>query len=433
MIVRKVREKMTKNEFISSVAGYVQKYAAAYGILVHSPVIAQAVLESGWGGSKLSSRYHNYFGLKCGSRWTGKSVNMKTQEEYTPGTLTTISDNFRVYDSMEEGIKGYFEFIQLPRYRNLKGITDPEKYLETIRADGYATSSSYMENCMKLIRQYGLTKYDGGEKKTMGKTAESVLNVMRGWLGFNESNGKFKEIIDLYNSVKPLPRGYAVKYSDEWCDTCVSAAAVKAGCEELIGRECGVEKHIEIFKQKGIWIEDGTITPKPGYVIAYNWDRSTQPNDGYADHIGYVESVSGSNITVIEGNKGEAVARRVIPVGWGYIRGYAAPKYDAATVTPVPSTAEKSVEDVAKEVLAGKWGNGEERKNRLKAAGYDYAVVQTKVNQIAKGTANQKSIDAVACEVIRGKWGNGADRKKRITSAGYDYSAVQKRVNELLK
>lgn len=424
---------MTKNEFISSVAGYVQKYAAAYGILVHSPVIAQAVLESGWGRSKLSSQYHNYFGLKCGSRWTGKSVNMRTQEEYTPGTLTTISDNFRVYDSMEEGIKGYFEFIQLPRYRNLKGITDPEKYLETIRADGYATSYSYVEKCMELIRQYGLTKYDGGEKKTMVKTAESVLNVMRGWLGFNESNGRFKEIIDLYNSVKPLPRGYAVKYSDEWCDTCVSAAAVKAGCEELIGRECGVEKHIEIFKQKGIWIEDGTITPKPGYVIAYNWDRSTQPNDGYADHIGYVESVSGSNITVIEGNKGEAVARRVIPVGWGYIRGYAAPKYDAATVTPVPSTAEKSVEDVAKEVLAGKWGNGEERKNRLKAAGYDYAVVQTKVNQIAKGTANQKSIDAVAREVIRGKWGNGADRKKRITSAGYDYSAVQKRVNELLK
>lgn len=424
---------MTKNEFISSVAGYVKKYAAAYGILVHSPVIAQAVLESGWGGSKLSSRYHNYFGLKCGSRWTGKSVNMKTQEEYTPGTLTTISDNFRVYDSMEEGIKGYFEFIQLPRYRNLKGITDPEKYLETIRADGYATSSSYVENCMKLIRQYGLTKYDGEEKKTMGKTAESVLNVMRGWLGFNESNGRFKEIIDLYNSVKPLPRGYAVKYNDEWCDTCVSAAAVKAGCEELIGRECGVEKHIEIFKQKGIWIEDGTITPKPGYVIAYNWDRSTQPNDGNADHIGYVESVSGSNITVIEGNKGESVARRVIPVGWGYIRGYAAPKYDAATVTPAPSTAEKSVEKVAKEVLAGKWGNGEERKNRLKAAGYDYDAVQTKVNQLAKGTSNQKSIDAVAREVIRGKWGNGADRKKSITSAGYDYSAVQKRVNELLK
>ena len=167
MTAQKVRSDMTKNEFISSVAGYVQKYASAYGILVHSPVIAQAILESGWGESKLSSRYHNYFGLKCGSRWRGKSVNMKTQEEYTPGTLTTIYDNFRVYDSMKDGIRGYFEFIQLSRYQNLRGITDPEEYLETIRADGYATSSSYVENSMKLIRQYGLTKYDEGEKRTM--------------------------------------------------------------------------------------------------------------------------------------------------------------------------------------------------------------------------------------------------------------------------
>ena len=90
MTAQKVRSDMTKNEFISSVAGYVQKYASAYGILVHSPVIAQAILESGWGESKLSSRYHNYFGLKCGSRWRGKSVNMKTQEEYTPGMLSLI-------------------------------------------------------------------------------------------------------------------------------------------------------------------------------------------------------------------------------------------------------------------------------------------------------------------------------------------------------
>ena len=69
--------------------------------------VTQAILESGWGKSKLAAIYHNYFGMKCGTKWTGKSVNMTTQEEYTAGTLTTIKDNFRVYDSMEEGIKGY--------------------------------------------------------------------------------------------------------------------------------------------------------------------------------------------------------------------------------------------------------------------------------------------------------------------------------------
>ena len=116
---------MEKQDFIKKVAGYVQKYAAAYGISVHSPIIAQAILESGWGESRLAAVYHNYFGLKCGTRWTGKSVNLKTMEEYTPGTLTQIKDNFRVYSSMEEGVKGYFDFIQLERYQNLKGITDP--------------------------------------------------------------------------------------------------------------------------------------------------------------------------------------------------------------------------------------------------------------------------------------------------------------------
>lgn len=239
---------------------------------------------------------------------------------------------------------------------------------------------------MKVIRQYELTRFDEGGCETMAKTAESVLDVMRGWLGFSEANGKFKEIIDLYNSVKPLPRGYAVQYSDEWCDTCVSVAGTKAGCSELIGRECGVEEHVKIFKKLGIWIEDGTITPEPGYVIVYNWDKAVQPNDGYSDHIGFVEKVSGGMVTAIEGNRGEKVARRVIPLGWGYIRRYASPQYEKAVNGNGgnPGTGKKSVEAVAKEVLAGKWGNGEDRKKRLQAAGYDYGAVQRKVNELMR-------------------------------------------------
>ena len=383
---------MTREQFIDAIAGYVQKYAYVYGIMVHSPVIAQAILESGWGESKLASRYHNYFGLKCGSKWTGNSVNLKTQEEYTKGTLTTISDNFRVFDSMEEGVEGYFEFIQLSRYQNLRGITDPKKYLETIRADGYATSYSYVENCMKLITQYGLTKYDTKGEGTVGKTAQDLISVMRSWIGYSEANGKFKQIIDLYNSHKPLARGYKVQYSDAWCDTTVSAAAIKAGMVDLIGTECGCEEHVKIFKQKGIWIEDGKITPKPGYIILYNWDKSSQPNDGYSDHIGVVETVSGGQITIIEGNRSDAVSRRTIPVGWGYIRGYAAPKYAASTQKP---TATKSVAELAQEVIDGKWGNGDDRKNRLESAGYDYAAVQTKVNALLKAeTATYYTVKA---------------------------------------
>ncbi len=356
-----------QKQFIANVAKYVQKYANSYGIKVHSPIIAQAILESGWGKSKLSAQYHNYFGLKCGSKWTGKSVNMTTQEEYTVGTYTTIKDNFRVYDSMEEGIKGYFEFIQLARYQNLRGITDPRKYLETIKADGYATSSTYVENNMKLVTQYNLTQYDSKtvvnitnktEGNNMGVTASQIINIMRGWIGKSRSAGTHKDIIDLYNSHTPRARGYKVTYSDAYCDTTVSAAFIKAGNVDIIGgTECGVQNHIALFKKAGIWEEDGTITPKPGYIICFNWDDGTQPNDGYADHIGIVESVSNGKITCIEGNmSGGIVGRRTISVGWGYIRGYAKPKYSAEasssgsanTTTTTPSTSNSALNKTVK-------------------------------------------------------------------------------------
>lgn len=101
-----------------------------------------------------------------------------------------------------------------------------------------------------------------------------------------------------------------------------------------------------------------------------------------------------------------------------------------------PADNKKTIEEIAREVIQGKWGNGADRKNKITAAGYDYPAVQTKVNELLGGgkttTTSKKTIEEIAREVIQGKWGNGADRKKRITAAGYDYIAVQKKVNELL-
>lgn len=151
---------MLRSDFIAAIAAAAIKYAPGYDIKVVSPVIAQAILESGWGQSQLAAKYHNYFGLKCGSSWKGRSVNMKTQEEYTVGTLTTIKDNFRVFDSLEEGVKGYFDFINTKRYANLKGIEDPLRYLQLIKQDGYATSSKYVENVYRVLQQNDLTQFD---------------------------------------------------------------------------------------------------------------------------------------------------------------------------------------------------------------------------------------------------------------------------------
>ena len=91
---------------------------------------------------------------------------------------------------------------------------------------------------------------------------------------------------------------------------------------------------------------------------------------------------------------------------------------------------------MAQEVINGAWGNGDDRKASLTAAGYDYSAVQKKVNELLKGfgsTSNLKPVATIAQEVIDGKWGNGDDRKKKLKAAGYDYATVQAKVNELLK
>lgn len=176
---------MDKETFIQKVAEKVNKYAPLYGICVHSPIIAQAIIESGWGKSGLASKYHNYFGLKCGSSWKGGSVNMATKEEYKPGVVTNIRDNFRTYEDFDAGIRGYFEFINTRRYANLKGVKSPEEYCRRIKADGYATSSKYVDNIMKVIRNNKLTKFDGNGDDDM-KKEELTGKVLSG-----------KEIIDI--------------------------------------------------------------------------------------------------------------------------------------------------------------------------------------------------------------------------------------------
>lgn len=101
------------------------------------------------------------------------------------------------------------------------------------------------------------------------------------------------------------------------------------------------------------------------------------------------------------------------------------------TIKPV----KKRVNTLAKEVLAGKWGNGANRKARLTKAGYDYNKVQAAVNKLVKASqmSEDKIINAVAHEVIAGKWGNGQERVDRLKAAGYDPDKIQKRVNELMQ
>lgn len=171
----------------------------------------------------------------------------------------------------------------------------------------------------------------------MAKYASEVVKQAQAWLGRNEGSTGHKEIIDLYNSHKPLARGYKVKYTDAWCATFVSAVAIKLGYTDIIPTECGCGKMIELLKSKGAWIENENRRPNPGDIIFYDWDDNGKgDNLGSPEHVGIVEKLLGDSIVVIEGNhdgddadKKDGVERRVIPVNWRYIRGYGVPKYDA--------------------------------------------------------------------------------------------------------
>ena len=153
-------------------------------------------------------------------------------------------------------------------------------------------------------------------------------NAAKSYLGYSESSGKHRQIIDLYNSKSPLPRNYKVTYTDAWCATFVSAVAIKCNMANIIPRECSCYYQVEAFQKMERWCENDAYCPKSGDIIYYDWQDSGKGDDtGVPNHVGIVESVIGGVITVIEGNKNDSVERRKIAVDGTCIRGYGLPNF----------------------------------------------------------------------------------------------------------
>lgn len=165
-----------------------------------------------------------------------------------------------------------------------------------------------------------------------------VAGIILGWKGKKESNGSHKSIIDLYNSHKPLARGYKVKYTDAWCATAVSAVFIQAGLTDIAPTECSCPRMIDLYKQKGRWQENDNYKPQVGDVIMYDWqDSGSGDNTGVADHVGIVTAVNGNAITVAEGNMNDAVGTRTLAVGGKFIRGYCLPDYAKKATVAAPA------------------------------------------------------------------------------------------------
>lgn len=172
-----------QNKFIAEIAPIIVKYAAQYGYSVTSVTIAQACLESGF-GNVWSRRNNNYFGIKYGT-WVKRSaiaskitvVQARTNEEYRVGQLTSIIDGFCKCPDIDTGVALYYEFLRVnSRYKNLKVCKTAAEFANKIKADGYATSSSYVQNLLNCVRACGLEKYDG---KRVENTSGSCVRTLR--------------------------------------------------------------------------------------------------------------------------------------------------------------------------------------------------------------------------------------------------------------
>ena len=155
-----------------------------------------------------------------------------------------------------------------------------------------------------------------------------ILNTARSFIGLNEKDGSYREIIDLYNSHRPLPRGYAMRYDDPWCTAFVGAVSIACGLTKILPPECSAEEMIALYRAMGRWVEDDAYVPSPGDLVFFDWEDSGHgDNRGLADHVGIVCRVHGHSVLVIEGNAGDAVGFREFALDSRFIRGWARPNY----------------------------------------------------------------------------------------------------------
>ena len=228
---------------------------------------------------------------------------------------------------------------------------------------------------------------------TVTEIRTKVVETAKRHIGCKEGSKEHHAIIDLFNTVKP--DGWKMTYSSAWCAAFATEVLIEAlgaaDAKKVAPMSANCDNMIRHAKEMGCWVENDAYKPKKGEMVLYDWQDTGYGDDkGGADHVGIVEKVSGNTITVIEGNYSDMVKRRTLQVNGRYIRGYVTPLYSKIATKKAPAKKEE------------------------------------------KPTEKKKTVLQIAREVIDGKWGNGDDRRKKLTKAGYDYDAVQKKVNELL-
>jgi len=366
-----------------------------------SYLITKLHFEGLWGTSEVAKANNNLSGMT----WTGNpqrpSGVVVAQGSARPAheggyymKYASLSDFFtdwlflmrrggyyKVADSatFAEAVKGMFQYGGATYDYATMNVEGSQRRYEL-----YLQGMEARREAINRANNGALDRLDSGEKGVSHVvTANQVVNKAASNLGVRMGDSNHHAIVNAYNAKSPRPVGYAAKYSDDWCDVFVTWVFDSVGGSHLSGRECGVQRHKVIMQQKGIW--QGRVWPQAGDIVIFDWQGYSA---GWADHIGIVEKVQGNMVHTIEGNAGRPSMVRRASYAWNspYIVGYGRPKYDGASTStgnqPTSPTPNKSTQEVAKEVLAGKWGNNPERTKKLTEAGYPAQEVQAEVNRL---------------------------------------------------
>ena len=320
---------MNKQEFLSLIVPLAQAEAkrrkdAGAGFVLPSVCIGQAALETGWGGSSLMTKANAFFGIKATANWGGKVFSSKTQECYDNVNYTTITAAFRAYDTPADSVKDYYDLITgSTRYAAAVNATDARTAITAIKEGGYATSPTYVTNVMAAIDSNNLTQYD---------------NVVTG-------------------NAEPQP-------------------AESKSAEELAQE-----------------------------IINGTWGNNPERRE---------------NITAKYGAAAYEAAQAIVNQKAG------------ATEPAKPS---KSTEELAQEIINGAWGSNPERRENITAkyGAAAYEAAQARVNEImGAATIKSKTAEELADEIIKGKWGSNPERRENITAkyGAAAYKAAQAIVNK---
>lgn len=487
---------MTRELFIRSIADAVKVLAPKYGICVVSPIVAQACLESAYGTSE-KAKHHNYFGLKyrkdrvsCHNGYFSDGGS----EQNADGSYMPIQTDWYSFADLFSGVEGYFQFINTANYANLKGVTDPYKYLELIKEDNYATSLDYVKNVWRVVESNQLTQYDKGVSN-MGYTNSPLIDCTV--LSPNHSGQRTHKIdritphcvvgqlsAERIGDCFPNGRGascnYGVGYDGRQCliveeknrSWCTSSAAndQRAITIEVASDKTApyaftneayaglLELCIDICKRNGInkvlWFADKdkslNYAPADGECVltVHRWFAAKAcPGDWLYQRMGQLAAEinaalpkdGGSlDVSIKVPNDGKTLYR----VQCGAYSKKTNADNMLSKIKAVGVDAFITQVDGLYKVQVGAYGiksNADAQLKKMKALGFDCFV--TTVSRESESFVPRKSAEEIAKEIWTGKcsderwstWGSGETRKQRLEIAGYNYDAVQAAIKKLYK